>query len=510
MLDDVKLRTKTIGGFVCVALISSAIGAASLLNIGKMAQADQRLYDDSTVPLPELSKIAVSFEGMRIASRDFINAEPSNRAAFEGQIRQRGNDLKETADNYEKRTLSPEMEKVFTDFDRTHKDYETYLSQIIALAKAGKDKEGWAILSTQGYKSTVEAELSDISRMEQLKVQEAKSASEENSSLAKVAVIEVATGIVVGMALAIAIGLWLTYSLTRRIGQNSEVLASSSQELSAISHQMSSNAEETAVQANAVVAAAEQATRNLQTVAVATEEMTASIGEISRSASTPAQVASRAVEKVGIAKLTMSQLEESSVAIREVVKVINSIAQQTKLLALNATIEAARTGVAGKGFSVVAKEVKDLANDTAKATEQISQKTANIRKGTDGAVDIIAEIGGIIAQMHEISTTLASAVEEQTATMQEIARNVAEAAVGESQVTENITSVAQAAKSTSIGAQSAQAAAGQLANVALELQKIVGLSKSTRGYGRDGASGHLAVPGHQGAQQEHPKIRVPA
>jgi methyl-accepting chemotaxis protein len=509
MFDDMKLRTKMIGGFICVALISTAIGAASLLNIGKMAQADQRLYDDSTVPLPELSRIAVLFEGMRIASRDFINAEPLNRAKFEDQIHQRGNDLKETAVNYEKRTLSPEMAKVFADFNRTHKDYEAFLSQIMALAKAGKDKEGWAILSTPAYNSTVETELSDISRMEQLKIQEAKLASEENNSLARASVMEVSTGIVVGLALAIAIGLWLTYSLTRRIGQNSEVLASSSQELSAISHQMSSNAEETSAQANVVAAAAEQATRNLQTVAAATEQMTASIGEIARSASTAAQVASRAVEKAGIAKVTMSHLGESSGAIGEVVKVINSIAQQTKLLALNATIEAARAGAAGKGFAVVANEVKELANETAKATEQISQRTENIRKGTDGAVEIIAEIGGIIAQMHEISTTLASAVEQQTATMKEISRNVSEAALGESQITENITAVAQAAKSTSIGAQSAQAAAGELAGVALGLQKIVGLSRILSGNGSNGTSGHLAVPGHHAGQQ-HPKIRVPA
>jgi len=508
MFDDMKLRTKMIGGFVFVALISTAIGATSLLNISKMAQADQRLYDDSTVPLPELSKIAVLFEGMRIASRDFINAESSKRATFEDQIRQRGNDLKETADNYEKRTLSLEMSKIFTDFNRTHKDYEAYLSQIVALADAGKDKEAWAILSTQGYNSTVEAELSDISRMEQLKVQEAKRASEENNALVRASVIEVTTAIVVGMALAIAIGLWLTYSLTRRIGQNSEVLASSSQELSAISHQMSSNAEETSVQANVVAAAAEQATRNLQTVAAATEEMTASIGEIARSATTAAQVASRAVEKARVANLTMGHLGESSAAIGEVVKVINSIAQQTKLLALNATIEAARAGVAGKGFAVVANEVKELANETAKATEQISQKTENIRKGTDGAAEVIAEIGGIIAQMHEISTTLASAVEEQTATMKEIARNVSEAALGESQVTENITSVAQAAKSTSIGAQSAQAAAGELAVVAVELQKIVGLSKSANGNGKNGATRHLAPPGHQAAREPHAKIKV--
>ena len=120
----------------------------------------------------------------------------------------------------------------------------------------------------------------------------------------------------------------------------------------------------------------------------------------------------------------------------------------------------------------MANEVKELANETARATEQISEKIQAIRKGTDGAAEVIDEISTIIAQMHDISTTIASAVEEQTATTKEIARNVMEAATGESQMTENITSVAQAAKSTSVGAQNTQTAAGELAGMAVDLQKM--------------------------------------
>jgi methyl-accepting chemotaxis protein len=275
-------------------------------------------------------------------------------------------------------------------------------------------------------------------------------------------------------------------SLILQVAKSTQGVAGSSENLFSVSHQMGVGAEETSAQANVVAAAAEQVTRNLQTVAAATEEMNASIGEISKNASAAAGVAALAVERALAANATMGRLGEATAEIGEVVKVINSVAQQTKLLALNATIEAARAGDAGKGFAVVANEVKELANETAKATRQISAQIQAIRTGTEGAVEVIAEVGRIIAQMHDISTTIASAVEEQTATTKEIARNVSEAAMGESHVTENITSVAQAARSTSGGAQSTQTAAGELAGMAAELQRIVGVFKY--------ANGIIAVP----------------
>jgi len=265
--------------------------------------------------------------------------------------------------------------------------------------------------------------------------------------------------------------------LIARVARSTQVVAGSSENLFSVSHQMGLGAEETAVRANVVAAAAEQVTRNLQTVAAATEEMTASIGEIAKNATSAAAIATRAVERAQVANVTMDHLGKASSEIGEVVKVINSVAQQTKLLALNATIEAARAGEAGKGFAVVANEVKELANETAKATKQISEKIEAIRTGTHEAVSVIGDISGIISQMYDISITIASAVEEQTATTREIARNVSEAAIGESQVTENITSVAQAAKVTSGGAKTAQTAAGELAGMAAELQKIVGVFK---------------------------------
>ena len=263
-------------------------------------------------------------------------------------------------------------------------------------------------------------------------------------------------------------------SSMRAIGQNSYTLASSSEELSAVSDQMSANAEETATQANVVSAAAEQVTKNLQTVATATEEMTASIREIARNANDAARVATAAVRTAESTNVTVSKLGQSSAEIGQVIKVITSIAQQTKLLALNATIEAARAGEAGKGFAVVANEVKELAKETAKATEDITQKIEEIQGDTQGAVRAIAEISQIITQINDIANTIAGAVEEQTATTNEIASNVAEAARGGKQVAENICSVAGAAKRTTEGASNAQLAATQLSRMASELQQLVG------------------------------------
>jgi methyl-accepting chemotaxis protein len=277
-------------------------------------------------------------------------------------------------------------------------------------------------------------------------------------------------------------------SAIQQIGNNTLALVSAAEELNKVSQQMGASAEETAAQANVVSAASGQVTNNVSTVATGADEMGASIKEIAKNTAEATQVATTAVKTAEATNLTITKLGQSSAEIGQVIKVITSIAQQTNLLALNATIEAARAGEAGKGFAVVANEVKELAKETAKATEDISRKIEAIQSDTKGAVSAIGQIGTVIAQINDIQTTIASAVEEQSATTSEISRNLAEAAKGSADINHNIAGVAEAAKSTASGAGETQKSAHALERMAAELQSLVGQFKYEDSHGRGAAA----------------------
>jgi len=260
--------------------------------------------------------------------------------------------------------------------------------------------------------------------------------------------------------------------ILEQVNSSATTLGSSAEEMTAVSTQMASAAEDTSSQANVVSAASDQVRKNVQTVSTGVDEMNAAVREISQNATEASRVAEQAVLDANQANASVSKLGDSSAEIGKVIKVITSIAEQTNLLALNATIEAARAGEAGKGFAVVANEVKELAKETARATEDISEKIEAIQTDTIGAVESIQKIGEVIAKVNDISNTIASAVEEQTATASEMGRNVGEAAKGTVEIAENITSVAQAAQNTAQGATNCQKAASELAQMAIELQQL--------------------------------------
>ncbi len=265
----------------------------------------------------------------------------------------------------------------------------------------------------------------------------------------------------------------LRSSLTS-ISTSANTLSAASEELTSVSKLMSTSAEETTHQANAVSAASEQVNQNVQTVATGAEEMSASIKEIAKNASEAARVAGSAVKVAESTNQIVGQLGDSSADIGKVIKVITSIAQQTNLLALNATIEAARAGEAGKGFAVVANEVKELAKETAKATEDIGQRIDKIQTDTKSAVAAIGQISTIIGQISDLQNAIAGAVEEQTATTNEISRNVADAAKGSGEIASSIGNVARTAQATASGANDTNSAATDLGRIATDLQRLVG------------------------------------
>ena len=257
------------------------------------------------------------------------------------------------------------------------------------------------------------------------------------------------------------------------IADNSQTLAAAAEEMSAVSSQMQSNAQDTSTLASMVSKSSTQVQQNVSTVENGMLEMNQAITEISKNAMSAATVSDQAVGIANSTNETIGRLGTSSVEIGKVVKVITSIAEQTNLLALNATIEAARAGEAGKGFAVVANEVKELAKETARATEDITKRIEAIQHDTKASVDAIRQISGVVVQINDISSTIASAVEEQTATANEMRRNVSEASGGASEISSNIAAVASAADHTRLGANETAKAAQEMARMSASLQQLV-------------------------------------
>jgi methyl-accepting chemotaxis protein len=258
-----------------------------------------------------------------------------------------------------------------------------------------------------------------------------------------------------------------------KVHASSDLLADASDRLSAVSAQLSASAEEASAQVTTVSDSADRVSDGVRAVSAGAEEMGASIREIATNAGEAAGVAADAAKTAAATNASVAKLGDASTQISTVVALITSIAEQTNLLALNATIEAARAGEAGKGFAVVASEVKDLAQETAKATEQITAQVAAIQAESEGAVGAIGKIATVISTISEYTTTIASAVEEQTATTSEIARSVSEAAEGSMSIAENIHGVTEAAQQVTAGATQTSTTAAELATTAADLRTTV-------------------------------------
>jgi methyl-accepting chemotaxis protein len=279
-------------------------------------------------------------------------------------------------------------------------------------------------------------------------------------------------------------------------------VSSSAIELEASAEALSATAGATRDLSGKVLSASAQASENVQSVAAASEELISSVGEISRQVQESTRIALEAVAQAEKTDARIAELTRAASRIGDVVKLITAIAEQTNLLALNATIEAARAGEAGKGFAVVANEVKELAKQTAKATEDISRKITAIQTDTHGAIEAIATISGVINHINDISGTIATAVEEQSATTNEMTRNLGDAARGSTEITSSISGIAKAAESTSLGASDTQKAVLELVQMSALLSGLVEQFKIDAGdlrrRGREVTPPALGMAAHAG------------
>ncbi|GAB2882011.1 methyl-accepting chemotaxis protein [Nocardioides pacificus] len=275
------------------------------------------------------------------------------------------------------------------------------------------------------------------------------------------------------MAVSLTTALTSLRSLVGSVAESATTVASAAEELTATAGSIETSAVETSSRSDVVAAAAGEVSHNVSAVAAGAEQMGASIREIAENAQLAAQVASEAVGVAAATNETVMKLGVSSEQIGRIVKVITSIAEQTNLLALNATIEAARAGEAGKGFAVVAGEVKELAQGTAKATEDIVTQVAAIQADTSDSVEAISKISEIVLSINDYQTTIATAVEEQTATTNEMSRLVGEAAASSSQIAANITGVATSSTITSEAVNQTSQAISELASMAESLRSEV-------------------------------------
>jgi methyl-accepting chemotaxis protein len=516
------LRSRLLGAFLVVALTTVGVGIFGISRMSVISNQATQVYDDGAVPLDGLRQLQVTW--WELAASTARSNIPTLPAATVAQSRQlaatASSQLTAETKAVGAMPLTPAARNAFNTFSATANDYLQTLAKLIALPQtAAAQANAPALLQEMSNdeavieKSLVSATQAAASAAEGA-AQDAQSAYGTGRAL---------TLTIIGLALVIALGLALLVarSVTRPVqrirevlgrvadgdlrvragdtggaelaemaesldrtldsigsvmslvGNSSGQLAEASTQLTIVADNIAEFSVTAAEQSERVVTSAGDVASSVDTVATGSSQMEQAIREIAHNATEAARVAGSAVQVAENTTRTVGKLGDSSQEIATVIKLINGIAEQTNLLALNATIEAARAGEAGKGFAVVASEVKELAQETARATEDISKRVEAIQADTAGAVEAIGQISVVIGEINDFQATIAAAVEEQTATSNEMNRNVAEAAGGTREISAAISGLATGTQATNARVADAQHAALELARMSGELRDAV-------------------------------------
>lgn len=522
-IADRKLRTKVLAPAVVAAVAALVVGLVGLNGLARSADASRQMSAHNLTAVKVLGDVVVTRKSLSLSIRDILLAgQGPDLPAVEEEYEGLQDEFLDLLDEYVALDVSAaNRERVQTIrdlFDQYVADIDTKLGPLAA----AQDLQRWATTNTTELAPIAEQMSAELNGIIDSEEAAADAAADDAAALydqqRTLTIVVLAVGILASLAFAVAIArassqrigklqhalrsvaegdLTVPVAVDTRdevgmmaadlrtaqenlrrslsaIGDNTGVLAAAAEEMSAVSVQLGSTAAESSEQAGRVSVAAAEVSGSVQTVAAASEQMGASIREIAHSTAEAALVADQAVVTAGEATETVVKLGRSSAEIGDVVKVITSIAEQTNLLALNATIEAARAGEAGKGFAVVAHEVKELAVETARATEDIVRRVEVIQADTGGAVTAIEQITGTIGRISEYQSTIAAAVEEQTATTQDVSRNVTQAAVGASDIAESMTLVSESSAQTTQASADTTAAAADLTRMASEIRSLVG------------------------------------